>query len=104
MPELSQPIIIKLFLLLRILPVIETIALYLFLIGGVAFVLLSICAVIFISTAKIPSQQNMKPSLMKNIVNNPRNDYLPQVKNDDNKEMEVYFTSLLAPTSDNEEV
>lgn len=110
MPKLASSIRIKLFLILRVLPVLETVALYLFLIGGMAFVLLSVCAVIFISTVKIPTQPT-SPITKKAVVKTPstktsKSEYLTHVgrDHDANKEMDVYYCSLLGPnSSDNEE-
>ncbi|KAK7582273.1 hypothetical protein V9T40_013718 [Parthenolecanium corni] len=114
MPQLSKPIVIKLFLLLRVLPIVETVALYLFLIGGMAFVLLSICAVIFISTTKMPMQSAVKkpssstttcssaivPTKSKHL----KNEYHDSEKSlEGNKEMDMYYCSLLAPSNEREE-
>lgn len=106
MPKLSRTLTIKLFLLLRILPIVETIALSMFLIGGVAFILLGLCALICISTTKVqqrtPSKIVKKPAAFINNIN--KTEYLtPDKSAEANKEMDMYYCSLLAPSSDGDD-
>ena len=109
MPELNTMLVIKLFLLLRVGPVVETVALYLFLIGGVAFILLSLIAIVCVSTVKpTPQPQNQivkKPVVQPVNPNLKKAEYMIESENkipEANKEMDVYFCSLLTQTSDND--
>lgn len=106
MPKLSRTLTIKLFLLLRILPVVETIALSMFLIGGVAFILLGLCALICISTTKVQqrtlSKIVKKPTAFNSNIN--KTEYLaPDKSAEANKEMDMYYCSLLSPSSDGDD-
>lgn len=112
MPELSFTVVAKLFLLLRVLPVVETVSLYLLLIGGVSFIALSICALIFITDVKHKTQkkiQKQKKPTSWNGNNVKKHEYKTEENKSPadvkNKEMDVYFCSLLSPNSeDNDDV
>ncbi|XP_065217044.1 scavenger receptor class B member 1-like isoform X2 [Planococcus citri] len=109
--ELSFQIKLKLFLLLRVLPVLETVGVYLLLIGGVSFIALSICALIFITDVKNQTQKKVqkpkKPSWNNNAVKKQEYKVDAEKSSQDvkNKEMDVYFCSLLSPNGeDNEDI
>lgn len=107
MPELNTGLVVKLFLLVRVLPVVATIALYLFLIGGVAFILLSLFAIVCVTTVKtttpIPHNQIVKSSAQPVNPNLKKAEYMaPEKIPEATKEMDVYFCSLLTQNSDND--
>ena len=106
MQELSFQIKLKLFLLLRVLPVLETLGVYLFLISGVSFIALSICALIFITDVKNKTQKKVqkpkKPSWNNNAIKKQEYKIDAEKSPQDikNKEMDVYFCSLLSPNGE----
>lgn len=113
MPQLSFTVTLKLFLLLRVLPVAETLGLYLLLISGVSFIALSICALICITDVKNKTQKKVqkqkKPIASWTSNGIKKHEYKseePKSPTDiKNKEMDVYFCSLLSPNNeDNDDV
>lgn len=111
MEELSFEVKLKLFLLLRVLPVAETLGVYLLLISGVSFIALSICALLFITDVKNKTQKKVqktkKPSWNNAAVKKQEYKIEAEKSQQDfkTKEMDVYFCSLLAPNGeDNEDI
>ena len=111
MPQLNTALVVKLFLLTRFAPVFETITLYLLLIGGVAFILLSLIAIVCVSTVKVTPTTSHKQIVKKSAAQpvNPnlkKTEYMTVNENNSipeaNKEMDVYFCSLLTQNSDND--
>lgn len=103
---LPTSVLTRFFIYLRIAPIAQTIFTYLFLIGGVAFILLSLASVFCIPKNMKLSEANdawRDDALKQETLQKENNKKRLKDTTNNAKEMEVYYCSLLTPSSDKEE-
>lgn len=95
MPGLPLSMQWRFYFYLTIGPILQALSTYLLLVGGVAFILLSLASAVLIPKLSIVSSNRSKQKNQEPPVLNPANKRGPGPASS-NKEMELYYCSLLA--------
>jgi hypothetical protein len=101
MPQLPDNMLTRFYFYLRVGPIAQTLSIYLLLIGGVSFILLSMASAVFIPRLSLASTQAHEESQWKKDLSSMKKHSLQHQTN--TKEMELYYCSLLSTTDENRE-
>lgn len=96
---LPQNIITRFYIYLKVAPIAQTISIYLFLVGGVAFILLSLASAICIPKDLKVNQNSSTwrdDTLPQDKIIKEKNKQIVKDMKKDAKEMEVYYCSFLS--------
>lgn len=103
---LPTGVLTRFFTYLRIAPIAQTISTYLFLIGGVAFILLSLASTFCIpkDMKRVDTQNSWRDeALREEMLPKDINKKKLKENSSNAKEMEMYYCSLLTPSSHKDE-
>ena len=96
MPGLPPGMAWRFYFYLTVGPIAQALSTYLLLVGGVAFILLSLASAALIPKLSIVSSNRGKQKNQELPILNPANKRGPGRNSNNNKEMELYYCSLLA--------